>query len=458
MNVPHIQNSFPWVSAHNELREVRPDIADALDEFYRSLPKPQRASLSVAIAEYRYADKVIDDSHPLWPDRTEIPPEYVCNGTLPVGIILSNCCEVSDFIFIGERLEQVSQALLFPGDGIGLFELADYLTGVPRPPEPHWHITAGATSTYVLPNLTTTESRKKIRAQLGEDVDPLKLKEATSFTAQIMGMKLFESIRQGWHVRILYFSAPWFERMRHNPGRLGLKAEAVFTRRAWKAYARIRMQRSNLLGEALNEVAKGGNQIHLAQSAVPLLTSLEDILAARRPCFVPVDADTPVGPFGAISSHVIAKMFDGPPCILIPTYLSEDTKIGFVKLDHATPALLSSGATSGARDKIVGIIRMLRAAAQRRARSDKEYGLKSYVDLLSHLMFQSPPAKKSSKFYNVTIDERLANVRTAQLTPQDFYGGLFAVIPRERCAFFRNSICVALKQDGEYSLGHFPSG
>ena len=325
-----------------------------------------------------------------------------------------------------------------------MFELADYLTDVPKPQEPNWHITAGATSTYVLPNLTTKQNRKLIWTQLGADVDSLKLKETTTFTDQMIGVEAFDKIRQSWRTRILYFSAAWFERFRDSEAS-GSKVRALLISRAWKTYSRIRAQKSNRLREALNDVAKGASQLHLAQSAVPLLTSLDDILAGRRPCFVPVVEDTDAGPFEAISSKVVAKMSDDSPWILVPTYLSNETEVGFVKLDHATPGLQNGGSAQGARDRIIEIVRLLRAAAHKRSRSDNEddYDLKSYVNLLRHLMFQSPPTNQGSAIYNVTIDEQLAQARIGELTPQDFYGNLFAVIPRERCAFFRNSIRIA---------------
>jgi hypothetical protein len=175
MSAAFNQNPIPWPAAHKELQKVRKDIADALDALYWSLPEKDRLGLQVAVVEYPYGDKVVDDGYALWPDQTEIPSEYIIAERFPLGIVLENVCEVADLIFTSDRLEKVSQALIYPGGGIGIFELADHLTDVPKPQAPNWHITAGATCTYVLPNLTTDQNRRLIRTQLGEDVDALKL-------------------------------------------------------------------------------------------------------------------------------------------------------------------------------------------------------------------------------------------------------------------------------------------
>ncbi len=445
MSASYVQNPVPWVAAYPELSKVRPDVADVLNAFYTSQPETDRADLTIAVADYPYADNIVDDGRPFWPGNKAIPPEYLIDGRLPFGIILNNYCEVSDFIFIHDKLEQVSQALLYPGGGVGLFELADYLTNVPNPQEPNWHITAGATSTYVVPNLTTKQNRKVMKEQFGADVDSLKLKEATTFADQMMGVAAFETIRKAWRLRMLYFSASWFERIR-NSDALGSRARDVLVSRAWKTYSRIRTQKSNRLREALSDVATGGNQFHLAQAAVTLLSSLDDIFVGRRTCFVPVFEDTVAGPFGAISSQLVSKMMDEPPWILIPTYLSEQTPVGFVKLEHVTPNLQNGGATQGgARDKIVEIARMLRAAAYRRSGSDDDCDLQSYVDLLHHLVFQSPPTSQGSTIYDIVIDPQLVQARVRELTPNDFYSNLFTKIPRERCAFFRSSIRIGAK-------------
>ena len=137
-----MQASVPWSHARGELGAVKRRVADVFDDFYRSMPPEEQERLRVAIVQYPYADKVVDAGHPYWPNKIEVPNEFIACGSLPFGFILENCCEVYDYSLTAEALEQVSTALLEPGETIGAFELADFLTEVPNPQRPEWNIAA----------------------------------------------------------------------------------------------------------------------------------------------------------------------------------------------------------------------------------------------------------------------------------------------------------------------------
>ena len=163
---------------------------------------------------------------------------------------------------------------------------------------------------------------------------------------------------------------------------------------------------------------------------------------------MPTTVDGDAGPFGTISSEIIGKLTK-ERWILAPTYLSRATEIGYIKLDHASPAILNGRATKGVKDKVIEIMSLLRTAAQSARRQGVQtrvnFDLQSYVDLLPHVMFQTPATRlhfspQGPSIYQVAFDEHLKNVRPITLTQKDFFYPLFEVTPRERCAFFRNSL------------------
>jgi hypothetical protein len=385
MNTAAYPSPIPWAQAYAELLTVRKWLAHSFNDLYLSLPESERSILQVAVAEYPYADKIVDDGYPYWPDGVEIPDHFIASENLPFGFVLTNACEASDYLFTSDSLEQISNALIPAGGAIGLFEIADCLTNVPNPQKPDWHITAGATSIYVPLNFATQHNRTIIERRLGETVDFLHLKNASSTMEQLVALDLFNRIRRNWTVRILFFSKSWFKLLSQRmdfPAASALRAHLV--NRGWKTYARVRRQKSNRLREYLNDAVKGGgNQRQLAESAVSLLTSIEDVLAGRRPFFIPRTDDCKTGPFGAISEQIL-KRFEQESWVLAPEYLSAQDEVGYMKLDHASPAILN-GRAKAAKDKVIETMSILRAAARaarrRRGYDHASFDLQPYVDL-----------------------------------------------------------------------------
>ena len=283
MNTVAAPSPVPWAQAYAELRSVHERSAEAFNDLYVSIPQAEQSSLQVAIADYPYGEKIVDDGYAYWPDRAEIPEQFIASAALPFGLILKNSCEASDFIFTADSLEQFSSALLTPGGSVGLFEIADCLTEVPFPQKPDWHITAGAMLIYVLPNLATQQNRTIIERHLGETVDFLRLKNCTSLIEQLFLLETFQRIRRNWTVRMLFFSRGWFTLLRRYTDLPAAHAlREMLIDRAWKTFARVRKQKSNRLREHLNDAARGGgNQTQLAELAVTLLTCVDDILAGR---------------------------------------------------------------------------------------------------------------------------------------------------------------------------------
>ena len=113
----------------------------------------------------------------------------------------------------------------------------------------------------------------------------------------------------------------------------------------------------------------------------------------------------------------------------------------------------SNGPAKTAKDKVTETMSILRAAAQvaRRRQIDgrPSFDLQPYVDLLRHVLFQTPATRSQStpaqgpSVYKIHVDEQLTKARPQYLTQQQFFDPLFAVIPRERSAFFRNSLRIS---------------
>jgi hypothetical protein len=450
MDTPSIQTCVPWPHARAELRTLGRRKADVFDDFYNSMQPQDQERLQVAIVQYPYGDKIVDAGRPYWPGETEVPQNFIASAYLPFGFILENCCEVSDFIFSSECMEQIPQALLPPRETIGLFEVVDCFTGVPHPQKPEWHITAGATSIYTLPNLHTRQNKQLVERQLGE---PVEFSARDSLINQLRPLQVFQEIKQKWKVRVLYFSRGWFELLiDHRATPAATAVMGLLTERSWKALARVRKQKSNRLREHLNEATHGGvNQTNLAHSAVLLLTCIEEILADRRACFAPAWEDDELGPFGTISTEIISAAAAEPAAwILRPTYLSFNVAkgVGYMRLDHASAIIMSGRSTKGAMEKVRDIMSILRVATQgvkkKHNGSQAHSDLQSYVDLLPHVAFQTPTTKWSGgpNYYKFEKD---SPGRPQPLAQADFYAPHFADFPRERCPFFRNSLRVSNK-------------
>ncbi len=441
----------PWERARAQFREVRPSLSDHLDRFHETVPENRRGQLTVAMVEYPYGEKILDDGWPYWPGETDIPPEFIIAQGLPLGFILENACEVLEYSVGPVGVTQVSQAMLTPGEAIGLFEMTDALTDMPQPRAPDWHITAGATSIHALPNLGTQQNINRLEKALNEHIDHFSFREAPYLINQLLSLHAMESIRKNWRVRIAYFSRAWFDELmlrKYDEGPVSTLIR-VLLRQAWKSTARVRNYQSNLLYERLRVAVRGGSRNHMAAAAAALLTSAENVLAARRPCYVPMRKDGPAGPFGAISQKIIGAVTP-ENWVLAPCYLEGDASVGYLKLEHAAPPILDAGSAKGMKDKVTEMISILRSAAQKEANSKRtRLEIAYYVRMLERMMFQTPSTRAGSadngpSVHRIVLDEKLTSVKTIPMTQKDFYAPLFSTLPNERCAFFRNSVRLEL--------------
>lgn len=437
----------PWEKARAQFRAVRANLSDHLDRFYGSIPEDRRAQLTVAVVEYSYGEKIVEDGWPYWPGEAEIPPEFIIAQGLPLGFILENSCEILEYSVGPVSVTQVSQAMLQAGEAIGLFEMTDALTEMPQPKAPDWHITAGATSIHALPNLGTQQNVNRLEKALNEHIDHFSFSDAPYLIDQLLSLRAMDTIRQGWRVRIVYFSRAWFDELMPRQYDEGAPSTLirVMLRQAWKSTARVRNYQSNVLYERLRIVRGGGTRTQMAAAAAALLTGTENVLAGRRPCYVPMRSDGPAGPFGAISQEIIGAA-TSENWVLAPCYLEADVRVGYLKLEHVAPPILDAGTSKGMKDKVTEMMSILRSAAQKEANAKRaKFEIASYVRLLDRMMFQTPNTRAGStdngpSVYRIMLDERFSNVKSLPMTPKEFYAPLFSTLPNERCPFFRNAV------------------
>ncbi|MDX2263894.1 MAG: hypothetical protein NW215_02835 [Hyphomicrobiales bacterium] len=436
-----------WEEACAQFRHVRAPLSEHLSRFYSFVPEKRRPNLKVAIVEYDYGEKIIEDGWPYWRGGAPVPDEFIIAQGLPLGFILENSCEVLDYAVSLGATMQVSQALLPAGEAIGLFEMTDALTELPHPKTPAWQIVAGAASIHALPNLSTQQNINKLEKALGEQIDHFRLREATSLLDQLMCLRAFEDIRRDWRVKIAYFSKGWFdELMLHYEEAPASTLIRILLRQAWKSVARVRTQDTNLLYERLRS-GRGAARNHMAAAAASLIIAAENVIAGRRPCFTPRRDLCDAGPFQAISETIIGAVTP-ESWILAPAYLNEQNPVGYMKLEHAASALMDGGGSKGMKDKVLEMMSILRSAAQKEANArHARFEVAAYAGLVEKLMFQTPSTRLGApdtkpSVYRITFDDRMMLARPIALTPQDFYAPLFTTLPKERCPFFRNAVRV----------------
>jgi hypothetical protein len=125
-----------------------PQLASQLDDCYATQEPEVHEPLEVMIAEYRYGARIIEDGWPYLPAELPFPDHFVTSERLPLGLIMENSCESTEYAATTDTNVPIAEAILGPGEFIGLFEAVDVLTRVPSPSPPNWNIYAGVCSIH----------------------------------------------------------------------------------------------------------------------------------------------------------------------------------------------------------------------------------------------------------------------------------------------------------------------
>jgi hypothetical protein len=440
-----------WRLLKSELDRARPRFLFHLEKFFESLSAEWKEKLKVQVTEYYYGEKLAVDGWPLWPRNAPVLPEYLVAHNFPLGVITENACEISEYT--GERTSKLApEAILIPGDFIGLFEAVDFLSRVPNPPIPKWNISAGACSIYALKNLATQQNRARLGKALRQHVSIAD----TDLLTQLKSLDIFDQIGKNWKVRVIWFSKGWIEALRlHYAGTEANRLIEYLTRRAWKNLARIRDKDPVPLQKALREATNAkGKRVEITELAGVLIKRANDVLLGRQPCYMPVKTDNELGPFRNICEMILSHV-SSENWILCPRYLLKDDKVGYMRLDHVIPTIFSSRNGHGIKGKIIEMMSVL-ATASRNKIPERRFSeeMFSHMKSINNIIFQTPGSASFSEggdskpsIYKITLD---VSARADDVAKLHFYQPLFNVMPTERCAFFRSSMRIERLEDSAY--------
>ncbi len=305
------------------------------------------------IEQYSFGSKVFDKGRPQRADKsTSFGQDYLHGINVPFGIILKGSAEITETLF-GET-SQIGhpQAVLKPGEFVGLFEFTDKRTSLTPITIPDWTITAGSAGLKCPFDNTVDQFGAHLQRHFPGEVNFPKIQHK-SFIEQILTI---DSLRDGlrdWNLEVLYFSNQWFlplddHELLDNPRHEQLRHAAhelyrFLLERAWKAMARLRPASSNIsqFFQPHGEVTRP--KLHNIQMYIQFFSALYDLFSTRRPMFVPSCRNGVGGPLGFICENVLNGYRQSKAHFLLrPDYLSPENPIGFFPIDMLSTALVKS--------------------------------------------------------------------------------------------------------------------
>jgi hypothetical protein len=444
------------------LRAVNPQLANLVGSVFESSSDARKAELSFARARYPFSDYIIRAGQALAPAGKDFPSDWLVTDQFPFGIIVKNAVEVVEGVIGSTSVVGMPQAVLGVGDFIGLFELLDKLKDAPGPPKPDWTIYSGAHSFRFIEYPTQEGKWKKLRAKYPQSLGPYDRDEAP-LLEELYYLKrirpLLEQCRE-WESEILYFSPGWVALLGNGSigELLGANQDAALglvrclTDTAWLAAATVR-QSSNIT-EKMLESWGGSRDVTKCNAAYVLITLCREVLAGRRPCFVPVDERPDFAPFETIQREFL-RVADLRETILAPSYLGHG-QTGYIPLHLYVPDAFRQSP----RDGLIDVLRII-ARTKRKVRDWPEaeraaVPALNVEDIFSRAQFRvrTGQARKTGKHGGVatfSVDfsdaDRTGEHQEYAIELTDFYDDPFDsddTIPASDCKFFR--VCVKLQR------------
>src|SRR5262249_15588439 len=148
--------------------------------------------------------------------------------------------EVTDFPFGAGAPAIAPQAILKPGEFIGLFEFMDWITDHESRGIPDWTVTAGTASLRCAFNTRNDAFAKHLRRLFRpQEINEHIIKNSKSFLSQLMEVERIRDLFDQWTTDVLYFGPDWFRPLREvEPNRAvrsaGLELISVLSQRAWR--------------------------------------------------------------------------------------------------------------------------------------------------------------------------------------------------------------------------------
>lgn len=441
--------ALPWQQAKAEIVQSRPIGAQHLDRLFHSQPQKSQKKLKTLAVEYDYGDCIIDNGAPSLPLDAPGIEEFIVSERLPLGFIVRNACELCEYIAVGEKNVRIAHTILYPGEFLGLFEAVDLLTEVPNPSEPVWNVYSGVISVDAIPNLATRQSRNKLAKAYAQPIGDLSMSDAYGLINKLKVLPVFHDISQQWRVRIIFLSRHWIDLLRwDNTAEAARPVRESLLRRAWKNLARVRGDEATILNRKFRDAVEPlRGRYSVADSAAGFLRFANDVLAGRRPGYVPLAENSANGPFGDIAEQILGHITE-QNAVLCPTYLSspgagaQNPRVGYLKLAHGAPHIASRQIKGSAKERVLEMMNVLRLAVQREREEGRGTNLiERYMDVLNHITFRTPDVGGGRPVtYKVHIDPQTAVATAEDVDPETFYGGVFADPPNERCSFFLTSV------------------
>ncbi len=438
-----------WNQARAEIAKIKPVVATDLNGVFQTQSVQNQKKLKTLAVEYDYGECIIDNGMPLLPPEAAGPDGYIVSERLPLGFITRNACELCEYIAVDGANIRTAHTILYPGDFLGLFEVADLLTTVPNPSEPAWNVYSGVISIDAIPNLNTKQNRSKLARAYGQPIGDLSMSDAYGLINQLRKLPVFHEISGKWRVRVIYFSREWIDVIvRAKPSEATGRVTAGLLDSAWKNLARIRGDEATILNRKFRDAVQPlRGRYSLADSAADFLRLANDVLAGRRPGYVPLAENSVNGPFGDIAEQILGHITE-QNAVLCPSYLSspgagkDNAKVGYLKLAHAAPHIASRHIKGSAKERVLEMMNVLRLAVQReRAESRGANFIERYLDVLNHITFRTPDVGGGKPVtYKVHIDPQTSVATAEDVDPATFFDDIFASPPNERCAFFLSSV------------------
>lgn len=203
-----------WAEVSDEVKAVNPEIYSVLNQV-----SPEK-ELRLYVGEYPFGCKILKggkfhvplESGEMVPLNDHNVPKQLQNDlsynvwTNPASLVLKNCIE----LFMPHKITNVpvTFAVVNAGEMISVSRVLCQ----PRPYHPAflWDMTAGARSLFALPKISQQRRYKRLRSDLGIEVDvPTSTLE---HWALFKKLSMHGSVRP-WSVRMLFFSKAWFDHL-----------------------------------------------------------------------------------------------------------------------------------------------------------------------------------------------------------------------------------------------------
>lgn len=369
----------------------------------------------------------------------ELSPSRFGTSAFPLGFIINGYVEVTDYVFGAGAPRRAPQAVLKPGDFVGIFEFTDWITRGKLGSIPDWTITAGAASIFCAFNTSNDAFARHLRRRFGpQAINEHAIKNSTSFFGQLMDVQDVKDIFSRWTTDVVYLATDWFRPLFDDEvdaqiRSTGLELTRILGERAWRAAARVRPASSGIapffFGGRTNEHAKFTRpELHERQRAIHVFTSLYDLHAGRRPMFVPEQRDGPWGPIGEICAAVLkGYKSDEEPFILRPEYLTDafPNAVAYMPIENIASDLVESG---GAHERaFMNALNVIDAAARLDEQTDGRSILSEFGNMIEALSVRLPAGKEAG-------GARSASVATCDVLRNPSKGVKF--LPMEEGSFF----------------------